>query len=205
MIKINLILVFIFLASCQELDKKYICDTINCIESDDGIYMSPDECMQDCNIPPLTSTVITVFMYENCPIAQYMCGPLRESYKYFCDTLNLNMTFRGFSPNSFSTDKSLYNFMLQYDIPFSVMRDYNEITQEPGLYTQYYLPIVTPEVFIEHNGTLVYRGMIDNSYQSLGQWTPPSENYLMDVLNEITNGTEITFTETQAVGCLINY
>ena len=95
--------------------------------------------------------------------------------------------------------------MLQYDLPFSVTHDYNEITQEPGLYTQYYLPIVTPEVFIEHNGTLVYRGMIDNSYQSLGQWTPPSENYLIDVLNEITNGTEITFTETQAVGCLINY
>ncbi|RPG58066.1 MAG: hypothetical protein CBD51_006100 [Flavobacteriales bacterium TMED191] len=206
MIKINLIfLALIFLGSCQELEKKYICDSINCIESEEGIYMSLDECMQDCNTPTLDNTIITVFIYENCPIAQYMCGPLRESYKYFCDTLNQNMTFRGFSPNSFSTDKSLSNFMLQYDIPFPIIHDYDEISQEPGLHTQYYLPSVTPEVFIEHNGSLVYRGMIDNSYQSLGQWTNPSENYLMDILNEIVAGAEITYTETQAVGCLINY
>ena len=95
--------------------------------------------------------------------------------------------------------------MLQYDIPFSIIHDYNEINQEPGSYTQYYLPIVTPEVFIEHNGNLVYRGMIDNSYQSLGQWTSPSENYLTDILNQIVTGTEIIYTETEAVGCLINY
>ena len=87
----------------------------------------------------------------------------------------------------------------------SIIHDYDEINQEPGLHTQYYWPSVTPEVFIEHNGSLVYRGMIDNSYQSLGQWTYPSENYLMDILNEIVAGAEITYTETQAVGCLINY
>ena len=44
---------------------------------------------------------VTVFLYENCPIAQYMCGPLRDAYSYFCDTLNEAVFFRGFSPNGF--------------------------------------------------------------------------------------------------------
>jgi hypothetical protein len=26
---------------------------------------------------------VTVFLYENCPISQYMCGPLRDTYNYF--------------------------------------------------------------------------------------------------------------------------
>ena len=55
--------------------------------------------------------------------------------------------------------------------------DYSEINNEPGPYTQLYLPIVTPEVFIEFNGNLVYRGMIDNSNEELGQWSPPTEKF----------------------------
>ena len=49
-------------------------------------------------------------------------------------------------------------------------------------YVQYYNPVVTQEVFIELNSDLVYRGMIDNSYQELGQWALPTENYIFDVL-----------------------
>ena len=44
--------------------------------------------------PNTTGLVVTVFLYENCPIAQYMCGPLRNSYRYFCDTLNQEIIFR---------------------------------------------------------------------------------------------------------------
>ena len=47
--------------------------------------------------------------------------------------------------------------------------------------------------------------MIDNSYQALGEWSLPSENYLIDILTDIVNGIAIDYSETEAVGCLINY
>ena len=196
------------LFSCQptEIDLRYDCVGYNCIENTQGEGMSLEECKYVCQPKPNAQDVmVTVFVYENCPIAQYMCGPLRNSYRYFCDTLNQGFIFRGFSPNAFSTQESLADFVMKYDIPFTVSRDYNEIDGEPGLYTQNYLPIVTPEVFIELNGELLYKGMIDNSYQSLGQWTPPTEHYLIDILNQLVNEEEIVYFETEAVGCFINY
>jgi len=148
---------------------------------------------------------VTVFLYENCPITQYMCGPLRNTYRYFCDTLNQDFLFQGFSPNAFSTTESLADFIIEYDIPFNVTLDYNDTNNEPGVHTQNYLPIVTPEVFIELNGELVYNGMIDNSYQSLGQWTPATENYLFNILQGFINNEDISYFETNAIGCFINY
>ena len=149
--------------------------------------------------------IVTVFLYENCPIAQYMCGPLRSTYRYFCDTLNENIVFRGFSPNSFSSAESLASFRQKYDIPFDLTIDYNHQLAEPGEHTQSYQPIVTPEVFVEFDEKLVYRGMIDNSYEALGQWTPPTTNYLLEVLTRIINQEDVTYEETSAIGCLINY
>ena len=163
------------------------------ISPDSGLY-------SDCG-----GTRVTVFLYENCPIAQYMCGPLRDAYRYFCDTLNQEIFFRGFSPNAFSTPESLSDFIIKYDIPFNVYGDYDHTNNEPGPYTQIYLPIVTPEVFIEFNGNLVYRGMIDNSYEELGQWSPPTENFLHDILMQLISGQEFVYSETEAIGCLINY
>ena len=150
-------------------------------------------------------TRVTVFLYENCPIAQYMCGPLRQSYRYFCDTLAEEIIFRGFSPNAFSTDETLENFKSKYDVPFDLQIDFDADTNQPGDQTQFYKPRVTPEVFIEHNGQIVYRGMIDNSYQELGQWSLPTENYLATILTQIVNEEDISYFETEAVGCIINY
>ena len=209
----TLTLVLLMVFSCEKNDSSdfavgYTClgDAGGCLSVINGEFSTLEDCNAICGLKPNnTQTTITVFLYENCPIAQYMCGPLREASRYFCDTLNQNMIFRGFSPNSFSTDESLSNFVIQYDIPFSVMVDYNELDSEPGPYSQHYLPIVTPEVFIELNGNLIYRGMIDNSYQALGEWSLPSENYLIDILTDIVNGIAIDYSETEAVGCLINY
>jgi len=151
------------------------------------------------------SICVTVFLYENCPIAQYMCGPLRNTYRYFADTLNSPIVFRGFSPNAFSTSESINNFKSKYDIPFSLNIDYDHINDTIGLNTQRYQPVVTPEVFIEIDERLIYRGMIDNSYQSLGQWTPPTHNFLRETLNNIVNEERVEYFETTAVGCIINY
>ena len=186
--------------SCEEaIEKRYKCETYQCIESDTGIFYSLETCLKNCSPKPNEAgIVVTVFIYENCPIAQYMCGPLRNSYRYFCDTLGANISFHGISPDPLSTDESLNEFVETYDIPFDVSVDLNYEYQKK------YQPIVTPEVFIEYDDQLVYRGMIDNSYQDWGQWAPATEHYLMDVLTNIVNGEEITYFETTAIGCYIN-
>ena len=204
-----------FIIGCEnDVNEFYEClDDYGCVEllvsettSSNQYFETFEDCQNICELTPNTKSIrVTVFLYENCPIAQYMCGPLRNTYRYMNDTLNQNIIFRGFSPNSFSTELSLVNFQLEYDIPFELLLDYNSIEGEPGPYTQFYNPIVTPEVFIELNGQLVYRGMIDNSYQSLGQWSPSTQNYLLDVLTSIINNEEIIYFETEAIGCLINY
>tara|TARA_B100001250_G_C19790324_1_gene786174 strand:+ start:96 stop:704 length:609 start_codon:yes stop_codon:yes gene_type:complete len=201
-------------AGCENnITSLYECiDAYGCVEVSDNSVSSAQyfddvsDCQNICDLKQnLQGARVTVFLYENCPIAQYMCGPLRNTYRYFCDTLDQDIVFRGFSPNSFSTESSLEIFQIEYDIPFMLLLDYDNIEQAPGLYTQLYSPVVTPEVFIELNGELVYRGMIDNSYQSLGQWTPPTENYLFAVLTSIMNNEEISYSETEAIGCFINY
>ena len=182
---------------CDELETSG-CTDINA--SNYNFYATYDDgsCVYNYEI------TVTAFLYENCPIAQYMCGPLRDAYRYFCDTLNQDIVFRGISPNAFSTEETLENFVVKYDIPFNVFLDYNHINGQHDSYVQYYNPVVTPEVFIELNSDLVYRGMIDNSYQELGQWALPTENYIFDVLAQLINGETTTYFETTAIGCLIN-
>jgi len=203
-----------FILNCEnDTNQLYGClDEYGCIELDtdtnilNQYFETLDDCQNTCELESNNqATRVTVFLYENCPIAQYMCGPLRNTYRYVCDTLNQDIVFRGFSPNAFSTELSLTTFQTQYDIPFELLLDYNSTEGVPGPYTQLYYPIATPEVFVEQNGEIVYRGMIDNSYQSLGQWSPPTENYLLDVLTTIINNDEIFYSETEPVGCLINY
>ncbi len=147
---------------------------------------------------------VTVFLYESCPIARIMCGPLRDTYRYFCDTLKHEILFRGISPNPLSTEETIEDFVIKYDIPFDFFLDYDHINSQHGPYFQYYNPVVTPEVFIELNSELVYRGMIDNSFLELGQWTFPTKNYIFDILTQILDGERITYFETQATGCYIN-
>jgi hypothetical protein len=62
---------------------------------------------------------------------------------------------------------------------------------------------VYAEVFVEKDGVIVYRGMIDNSYSALGQWSPADKHYLYDVLTAIINGEEVPWENTTAIGCLI--
>ncbi len=196
----------IFLISCVDDSKSYECIDSVCVEDTDGGYNNLNDCIENCieNLQK-SNVVVTFFLYENCPISQYMCGPIRDAYYLFNVTLNSNFVFRGFSPNMISNSSSLENFVFEYEIPFNIYSDFDYESNNIGTYTSIYQPVVTPEVFIEVSDTLIYRGMIDNSYLSIGQWNPPTENYLNFVLNSLATDSDIDYFETDAVGCLINY
>ena len=111
------IIFLLIICSCEPNDTykiSYSClgDIGGCTSTVGGEFETLEDCNLECVAKPNNlQTTITVFLYENCPIAQYMCGPLREASRYFCDTLNQNMIFRGFSPNSFSNEESILNFV----------------------------------------------------------------------------------------------
>ena len=62
---------------------------------------------------------------------------------------------------------------------------------------------VYSEVFVKFDGVLIYKGMIDDSYSDLGQWSPAENNYLYDVLEQLLQGNSLEYFETDAIGCLI--
>ena len=137
---------------------------------------------------------VSVFLYENCPIAQYMTLPLNEIYEEFESE---NISFNSYFPNILSTPKSISFFQEQYSILFNCMDD------EGGVFAEEMGANFYAEVFVEHNGVVVYKGMIDNSYSALGQWSPADKHYLYDVLSAIFNGEDVPWDSNIAVGCLI--
>ena len=156
-----------------------------------------------------TLAIVTVFIKENCSVSEYMCLPLRNAYHYFCDTLQQNISFQGFVPSPISTDSTIAQFKQEYSIPFSIERDWDDNSAQsqiggPGVQTLSFGATVTPEIFIEFNEQIVYSGMIDNSYMTIGQWSEPTENYLFEILMKIINNEPIINTQTTAIGCIIN-
>tara|TARA_B100000902_G_scaffold291254_1_gene277557 strand:- start:118 stop:627 length:510 start_codon:yes stop_codon:yes gene_type:complete len=137
---------------------------------------------------------VSVFLSESCPIAQYMTLPLKNSYNQFASD---SVIFTAYFPNLLSTQESIYNFKQKYSIPFSCLDD------NTGEMVSLLGATVYSEVFIIFNGEVVYKGMIDDSYTSLGQWSPAENHYLYDILEQLIGGGGVDFYETIPVGCLI--
>ena len=137
---------------------------------------------------------VYVVLSESCPIAQYMTLPLKNSYEEFASD---SVVFTAYFPNLLSNQQTISDFAKKYSIPFDCVDDNNgEIVSllGAGVYS---------EVFVKLNGGLVYKGMIDDSYTDLGQWSPADNNYLYDVLGLLIEGVGVEYFETEAVGCLI--
>jgi len=137
---------------------------------------------------------VSVVLSENCPIAQYMTLPLKNSYEEFAAD---SVVFTAYFPNLLSSQQTISDFAQKYSIPFDCIDDNNgEIVSLLGA-------SVYSEVFVKLNGELVYKGMVDDSYTDLGQWGPADNNYLYDVLERLIEGVGVEYFETEAVGCLI--
>ena len=137
---------------------------------------------------------VSVILSETCPIAQYMTLPLKNVHDTFSSD---SVVFVGYFPNLLSNEISIANFVEKYSIPFNCIDDNNaEMVSLLGA-------TVYSEVFIRFDGDLVYKGMIDDSYTDLGEWSPAENNYLYDVLEQLLEGNNVEYFETEAVGCLI--
>ena len=152
-------------------------------------------CQRDQVLDNNSSTIkVSVFLSENCPVAQYMTMPLITCFEAFSSD---SVEFVAYFPNLLSNAESISNFSNKYSIPFDCIDDNNgEMVSLLGA-------TVYSEVFVEYNNTLIYSGMVDNSYTEIGQWSPPDNNYLYNVLDQLLTGNDLGFSSTTAIGCII--
>jgi hypothetical protein len=143
---------------------------------------------------PLTQIRVSVFLFENCPVAQYMTLPMNDIYTEFSDE---NISFTGYFPNILSSTGSIASFQDEYSIL------YNCIDDQDGHYVESLGANVYAEVFVEQDDVILYNGMVNNSYSALGQWSPADKHYLYDVLSAIINGDDVPWESNDAIGCLI--
>ena len=137
---------------------------------------------------------VSVFLSENCPVAQYMTMPLISCFEAFSSD---SVIFVAYFPNLLSDEESISNFSNKYSIPFDCIDD------NKGEMVSLFGATVYSEVFVEYNNTLIYSGMVDDSYTEIGQWSPPENNYLYNVLDQLLMGNDLEFSSTTAIGCII--
>lgn len=143
------------------------------------------------------SITVNFFLLEDCRICQYYSPTIQQLY---ADHNNENITFVGYFPNRYSSEKDIAAFKEKYNIPFKLKKEFFQTK------TQKYKVTVTPEVVVynETKGEIIYQGRIDNSYVKLGkQRRVVTKHELNDVLSNINNGVEVVPFRTDAIGCLV--
>lgn len=113
------------------------------------------------------------------------------------------MIITGVFPNlQVTSDDSRNNFVKKFRILFPVIADVDLKM------TQLYNATITPEVIVvEANANhqkVIYRGMIDDSFISVGKRrSVVTRHYLRDALRQYHLGNPILPIETKPVGCII--
>jgi len=108
------------------------------------------------------------------------------------------VTFVGVNASPQDSREAIAKERAELRLALPVLRDVRqELTRELGAKT-------TTEVFVfDEEGTLRYRGAVDDQY-SLGAAKPePSENYLRDALDAVLADRAPEKAETEAPGCLL--
>lgn len=143
---------------------------------------------------------VIVFMSETCPICKSVTSELRGIDEIYPDSV---LSITAYFPTRTAKDpESLRQFARKYNLRFDLIPDSNFI------HCSRLQATVTPEAFLIDVSTnrIMYRGMIDDSYASVGKRRTIVQNqYLRDAIEAYRNGKTPVITETQTVGCIIQY
>lgn len=139
------------------------------------------------------ATVI-VFLEPDCPISQKYTLLLRQLAKSFSSK---NVNLLAVYPMPYIKAEKIKTFAQKYQLPITHLIDSRQkLTKLVGA-------SITPEVFLLNNeGKIIYQGMIDNWFYSLGKSRSViTEHYLTDALASYLAEKPIAVKKTTAVGC----
>ncbi len=147
---------------------------------------------------PTSKSTVLVFINTQCPIANAYHPTLQKLKEGFASA-NFEWVMIHADPEV--TIEAARKHQLEYNITWAIALDPgNNIARRVAAK-------VTPEaVIIDGHDRVIYRGRIDDLYQTYGRKRPaPTTADLHDALVSILNNQPIRRPETRAIGCIIRY
>jgi hypothetical protein len=144
---------------------------------------------------PGIKALVFVFVSVDCPISNRYAPEVRRLYQAFYDK---GVRFTLVYPNP-AESASIRDHLRDFDYPFEAVRDPKHALVKHAQIT------VTPEVAVfQPDGSLAYRGRIDDRYVRLGLERPaPTQRDLAAALVAILEGKRVREPRTPAVGCYV--
>lgn len=139
--------------------------------------------------------LVIAYTGVGCPIAGRYAPRLEELHKRFADK---GVAFVGINANPQDKPDTVAKDVKELGITFPVLLDH-----EQALTKQLDVKTTTEAVLLDKQGTIRYRGMIDDQYAIAGQREKPRNNYLERAIREVLAGKTPETQRTVAPGCLI--
>lgn len=141
--------------------------------------------------------ILYLFLSDECIITQYYITTLNELSAEYGHEVDMIAIF----PNFSSKPKKIEAFYEKYKLEIPHKTDYYKVLSR-GLGAT-----VTPEaILLDTKGQIVYKGRIDNSYVSIGKRRRVvTTQELSDAIQALQKGKEIEVSQTEAIGCFINF
>lgn len=159
-------------------------------------------CFVSCNrneevtFPSQNSNIhVWVFLDVECPISQFYTSVLNDYQQEFEDD---SVLFYAVFPYLEDDNEAIQEFIKEYDFKVNILGD-------PDLnFTKKFNANATPEAFITKQDSILYRGVIDNSFVALGERRCGTDQfYLRYALKQLTSSNLKFVKRTKAVGCVI--
>lgn len=151
------------------------------------------------NATPNDSITIYIFLLDECRISQEVAPEINKLYD---EASQIGMGFIGLFPNHASTQEGIQHFVKKYRLHFPVKEDYQkEFAKKLGA-------TIMPEVVVynETQKQILYKGLINNLYYAPGKRRHRiTEHYLKDVIFALHQGLTPRISQTEAIGCFINF
>jgi peroxiredoxin len=139
--------------------------------------------------------IVVIFLGTQCPINNLYAPRLAELHKEFADK---DVQFLAINSNRQDSLPSIIEHAKKNRVPFPVLRDDgNVIADRFGAQR-------TPEAFIlDHRQTIRYQGRIDDQYGFDYQRKQPTRRDLVEALQEVLAGKEVSQPKIAVAGCYI--
>lgn len=160
------------------------------VESLDGQSIDPLRISSDLK------AVVYVFVSVDCPVSNRYAPEVRRLHDRFAAQ---GVRFTLVYPNPAESPASIRDHLLAYAYPVGAFRDPTHSLVKHARIS------ITPEVAVfTPDGTLKYRGRIDDRHVRLGLERPAATTHdLADALTSVIAGTAVRTPRTQAVGCYV--
>ena len=147
--------------------------------------------------PAGATAIVYIFTSTDCPVSNRYAPEVQRLVRVFAPK---GVAIRLIYPSRAESDEAIRAHQRAF-----AYEGLTEAFRDPALaLVKFSGATITPEAVVVANGTVVYRGRIDDRYVELGVERPaPTTHDLADALTATLAGTPIAHPITQAVGCFI--